>query len=166
MEAESDKPGVERYRGIELVAVGAFLCVLAAAGAPLLHSLVRRGRVVEATQSLRAIRFYEGKYHDRRGRYLPVAAGHISLPPTDANAPGLELDFSDNAYFGDACFSVDLHEQYGYIARCDGDAPNNKAPHASRAAGIVVELRGSDAKTRYSLDSEEFTPWRQRSAGP
>ena len=145
----------------ELVCVLAFLGILTVAAWPLFHDLNRRSRVAEAARSLRVIRLYEREYEEANGRYLAVAPGDVARPPADPRGSGLKLDFTENNYFGEACFSVELDPRWGFLARCDGDAPNNDAPHASRALGIVVELRGADGLLRYSFDGGEFGAWRK-----
>lgn len=144
----------------ELVFVLAFLGVLAVAAWPLFHDLNRRSRIAEAARSLRVIRLYEREYEEANGKYLPIAPGDVGHRPSDPRGPGLVLDFTENTYFGEACFSVELEPRWGFLARCDGDAPKNAAPRATRALGIVVELRGSDGWVRYSFDGGAFRPWR------
>ena len=154
-----------RHRGrrggftlIELMVVVVILGVLAAAASPIYTGQVRRARTSEAVAGLGAIRSLQILHRMEKGAFLAVSPGAIAHLPTDPE-PGLGLDFSMNAYFGNACYGVVLDGTYGFVATCDGGADGNTAPRAGDVARAVVQMR-ADGAIRISHDGgASFSNW-------
>ncbi len=136
---------------IELMVVVIIVGILAAAAVPIYISQTRRARTSEAIAGLGAIRSVERVYYTEKGSYLAVSAGNVGNNPDDTNA-GLGLDFANNTYFDNNCFSAATDATYGFVATCDGTAAANAAPRASDVTTIKVEMRGN-GQARYSFDS-------------
>lgn len=152
--------GSQGFTLIELLIVVIIVGILAASAVPLYLSQTKRAKTVEAVAGLGAIRNEQTAYYAERQAYLAVEPGNIANPP-GTESPGLGLDFSDNAYFGNHCFSVALDETYGYVATADGGAEGNSAPRASEVADIVVQTRGKGGEVRLSYDGgETHSAWR------
>jgi hypothetical protein len=126
---------------------------------PIYLTQTRRAKAAEAVAGLGAIRKQEIEYYTEKAVYLAVASGNIANDPADAS-PGLGLDFSNNAYFTNACFSVSLDATYNFVAACNGSAEGNAAPRAADVANFQVEMRGKGGQIRYSYDGgTSWTSW-------
>lgn len=151
--------GSPAFTLIELLVVVIIVGILAASAVPLYWSQARRARTVEAVAGLGSLRHEQDAYFAENGTYIAVQPGNIANRP-DQSPPGLGLDFGNNAYFGNACFSVSLHPDHNYIAKADGGAEGNDAPRASDVSDIIVEIRGKGGQMRYSFDGgSTFTNW-------
>jgi type II secretory pathway pseudopilin PulG len=143
----------------ELIVVLIIVSLVAAASIPMFLTSARQARVAEAEFGLNAIMREALRYKTETGGYLEVEAGDIANSP-DAASPGLGLDFSDDRYFDNACYSVRLDGTYGFVARCDGGAAGNAAPGAQAVGEIVLELRGDDRLKRVSYDGgSSWSDW-------
>ena len=152
--------GVGGFTLIELLIVVIIVGILAAAAVPLYLSQTNRAKTVEAVAGLGAMRHEESAYKTEHSAYLSVSAGDIANDPGDDD-PGLGLDFGDNAYFDNSCFSVALDATYGYISTADGGATGNATPRSADVADIIVEQRGKGGQFRYSYDGgTSYTAWK------
>ena len=143
---------------IELVVVVLIVGILAAAAIPIYTGYTRRARSSEAVAGLGAMRTGELAYYAENSSYLAVTAGNAGNDPEDAT-PGLGLDFTNNTYFDENCFSAASDVTYGVIASCDGGAVGNTAPRASDVANTQVQMRGN-GQTRRSYDGgTSWTSW-------
>lgn len=143
---------------IELVVVVLIVGILAAAGIPIYTGYTRRAKSSEAVAGLGAMRTGELAYYAENSSYLAVTAGNVGSDPEDAT-PGLGLDFTNNSYFDENCFSADTDATYGFIGTCDGGATGNSAPRASDVANTQVEMRGNGQTRRSYNGGTSWTSW-------
>lgn len=149
---------VSRFTLIELMVVVIIVGILAAAAVPIYIAQTRRARTSEAVAGLGAIRSVERVYYTEKSAYLAVSAGNIKNNPEDTS-PGLGLDFGNNTYFDNSCFSVATDATYGFIATCDGTSTTNAAPRASDISKTKVDMRGN-GQIRFSYDGgTNWTSW-------
>lgn len=125
---------------IELLIVVVIVGVLAAVAVPIYRNQGEKAKKAEAVAALGAIRRAQAAYKNEHGTFLGVAQGDMSNAPHHS-PPGLGLDFSSNAYFGTACFSVLLNRDgKPFVAIADGTVAANNAPRASEVRQLVVSM--------------------------
>lgn len=136
---------------IELLIVVIIVGVLAGVAVPSYLSYANRSRTAEAVTALGAIRRAQAEYKTEHGTFLAVEAGNIANPPHAAE-PGLGLDFSNNAYFGNASFSVSLAGG-GFIAEAFGGAKGNEAPRANEVQTSLVAMN-HQGEVKYDFNAK------------
>jgi prepilin-type N-terminal cleavage/methylation domain-containing protein len=142
---------------VEMMVTVVIVGILASASVPMYTGQTKRAKMTEAMAGLGAIRTEQRVFFSEHGTYMPVVSPNIANEPTAAN-PGLGLDFRNNAYFGNACFSVDSDAMYGFVAHCDGSATSTQ-PRASEVSALKMEMRGN-GQGRYSFDGgATWTSW-------
>jgi len=138
---------------VEMLVVVVIVAVLAVCSVPMYLSSARRARTGEGTAAIGAILQEEFRYKTENGVYLAADAGNVPNSPEADSNPGLGLDFSNSAYFGNACFSVALDKTYGFIIECNGGAKDNKTPSAGDVRDTRIQMRGSTRLSRISYDA-------------
>ena len=124
------------YTLVNLLVVMVIVGVLVVAAVEFLLRQIDRTKAAEALASLGAVRRLQAVYKNEHGEFLAVALGDIANLPED-EPPGLGLDFSNNAFFGNGCFSVTLDGD-GYAAVAYGGGEGNDAPRAAKVTHISV----------------------------
>jgi len=156
------RSGMGGFTLVELLVVVIIVGILAAAAVPIYLSQTRRARTTEAVAGMGAIRKAQLEYYTEKQAYLAVAAGNIANEPSASTAKGLGLDFSNNAYFDNNCFSVATDATYNVIITTDGSAGTltNGAARAADVATYIIQMRCKGGQVRYSYNSgTAYTGW-------
>lgn len=153
--------GVGAFTLIELLIVVIIVGILAAAAVPLYLTQADRARTAEALAGLGAIRSMQQAHRVESGNFVAVASPNIANDPTAAN-PGLGLDFSDNAYFDNACFIVATGvtidgTEYDYVATAHGGIAANAAPRSGEVENIAIQMNNR-GQVRYHYGSGATLP--------
>ena len=123
---------------IELMVVVIIVAILAAAAVPIYFRQTNRAKASEGAAGCGSVRTAERVYRTEHSVYLAVKAGSGDIEDE------LGLDFDDNKYFNEACFSVAASGDT-FTVTCDGSLGAN-----TDVADIKIQM-DQGGKLRYDF---------------